>query len=283
MSNLILLNSTYIFPSEEKCRTFRGNFCGLSLKLPYAPNGILFTPAYPVYDNNTRRLIRKAYLSYGYTHFPISLCGPKVYRNIYPDWNDALINNYLYELLRDGLVPVCFAFNDSFNFNKNVDPKLVPIIVPGWENPKPIIKPVLDDTNQFYLCHKQYPKALIYWHNPPNQGTPYVDQSAWSSDPKADVNAKVWNYMVHESNVQGLLFQGQAWINNAESSISRLNDFVIRLSEGHNGWPKADLVDFEETAYYMFDMNGNYNQAIQWTTKIYKSFPSLNGYCNGVQ
>ena len=48
-----------------------------------------------------------------------------------------------------------------------------------------------------------------------------------------------------------------------------------------NGWPHPiTIVDFEETAYYMMDMNGDLNTALNWTKQIRDGL-ELDGYCNG--
>lgn len=277
----LLLTNSITSPSIIKRRTFRGNFCGLPLDLDYAPNGILFTPAYVIYPSATRKRIRDNYISNGWTHFPISLFPGPIYGNYYPNWDGRNINSCLDELLSDGLVPVCFVMRDDGVTNSLVDKRLVPIAVPKWECSNPIARPALDNENLFYVVKQMYPDALVYWHNPPYQGAPYVDPAEWHSGPEP--NAEVWNYMVHDSFVQGLLFQGKAWENNSNDSISRLNDFIDRLVNGNDGWPICDLIDFEETAYYTFDLNGSYSSALLMTDKIWTSVHSRGviGYCNG--
>lgn len=273
-----------IWPSIDKLREFSGNLCGLPLNLQYAPNGILFTPAYVVYDDATRDKIRKSYRDQGWTHFPLNLTNhSSIYRNYYPSWDDALINKYLTELLSSELIPVGFVMGDQDKeVNTHADNDLVPIVVPKWEDSAPIKRPAMDNDNTFYLVKNVFPESLLYWHNPPYQGAPYVEYHDWGLSPgDSTVNAKVWHYMVDICDVQGLLFQGKAWENDAKDSISVLTDFKNRLKDGVSGWPLADLVDFEETAYYMFNENGNYNQALQMSQKVRRNVWELNGFCNG--
>lgn len=273
------------WPSIDECRAFKGNLCGLPLNLAYAPNGILFTPAYVIYDEATRKNIRSAYKDNGWRHYPINLTNHSpVYSTFYPDWDDSNINIYLEELLGDGLIPVGYVMGDHDTVvDCKADPSLVPIVVPKWEDTHPLKYPELDQYNTFYLVAQKYPSSLLYWHNPPYQGAPFVEYADWGlqeGDPT--VNAKVWHYMVDICGVQGLLFQGKAWENNANNSLKSLTDFADRLGGGLNGWPIADLVDYEETAYYMFRLNGNYSQALNWTDYIRRNLTGrLNGFGNG--
>lgn len=264
---------------------FKGNFCCFlpGLALAYSPRGIFFSPAYVVYDNATRRRIREAYIELGYTHMPLNLTNhDTIYREFYPQWNDSQINVFLSELLEDGIIPVGFVMGGNDTEVKcKADQALVPIVVPKWEDSSPIKGPSFDKHNTFYLVKEKYPNALLYWHNPPYQGAPYVEFHDWGL-PQGDpaINARVWNFMVGQCGVKGLLFQGKAWESSAEDSINSLNDFSLRLGTGFHGWPKADLIDFEETAYYLFNLNGNQKQASAWTNKI-RSQVKLKGFCNG--
>lgn len=272
------------WPNEDTLRNFKGNFGGMPLGLSYAPNGILFTPAYVVYNDQTRDRIRKSYLDAGYLHYPLNLTNHStIYRNYYPHWDDSLINKYLEELLGDRLVPVGFVMGDQdTEVNCKADPSLVPITIPKWEDGAPLRGPNKDQYNTFYLVKQKYPKSLLYWHNPPYQGAPFVEYSDWGLKPgDPSINAKVWHYMVDECEVKGLLFQGKAWENDGGDSISILDNFKDRLKHGINGWPIADLVDFEETVYYMFNLNGIYNIALDMALHVRSSVQELNGYCNG--
>lgn len=282
---LLLDTAAQTWPSEDVLRAFRGNLVArLSVELPYAPHGLLFTPAYVVYDAPTRHQIREAYKAQGWTHFPLNLTNHSpIYRDVYPWWDDSLINDYLTELLADGLIPVGFAMGDQDSVVRcKASPDLVPIVIPKWEDAEPLRRPALDADNTFHLVKQQYPRSLLYWHNPPYQGAPFVDYAEWGL-PQGDpgINAKVWRYMVNECGVQGLLFQGKAWEHDANDSISVLNSFRERLKHGVSGWPIADLVDYEETAYYLFNMNGSSAQALAWTEKIRESVGELDGYGNG--
>jgi len=275
-----------VWPPHDKLKAWRGQFCALPMDLPYGPNGILFTPGYVVYDSETRARIRATYLEHGWTHFPLNLTNhSSIYRNYYPDWDDSNINTYLTELLKDGIIPVGYTMGDSDRVvNCKADRSLVPIALGRWEDAAPLVKPALDENNTFHLVKEKYPDALIYWHNPPYQGAPYVSYADWEL-PQDDpgINAKVWRYMVNECGVQGLMFQGKAWEKDAQDSIGVLQSFTERLRHGINGWPIADLIDYEETAYYMFNMNGSYEQAVAWTSKI-QSAPGVEcnaGFCNG--
>lgn len=282
---LLLSQSAPVWPSKDVLRAFRGNLVAkLSFSLPYAPHGLLFTPGYVTYDEPTRRRIREEYKQNGWTHFPLNLTNHStIYRNYYPQWSDDRINDYLIELLTDGLIPVGYVMGDHDTVvNCKADPELVPIVVPKWEDEKPLKRPALDADNTFHLVRQKYPKSLLYWHNPPYQGAPFVEYADWGL-PQGDpgINAKVWRYMVHECGVQGLLFQGKAWEHDANDSISVLNSFRERLKHGVSGWPIADLVDYEETAFYLFNMNGSNEQALAWTQKIRSSVGELNGFGNG--
>jgi len=274
------------WPPIEKLKNWRGQFCALPMNLPYSPNGILFTPGYVVYDEDTRYRIRQVYKESGWTHFPLNLTNhSSIYRDHYPDWDDSNINTYLTELLKDGIIPVGYTMGDSDKvINCKADPSLVPIALGRWEDSAPLVKPALDENNTFHLVRQKYPDSLIYWHNPPYQGAPFVSYADWglpNNDP--GINAKVWRYMVHECGVTGLMFQGKAWENDAQDSIGVLQSFTERLRHGVNGWPIADVIDYEETAYYMFNMGGDYDQAVRWTEKIRNAqgVECNAGYCNG--
>ncbi len=289
------LNPTFNRPSKDTVRTFQGSFGGLRLDyLRYSINDtkILFTPGYVVESDEVRYRIRQDYKAAGLTHFPLNLYNTApIYSTFYPDWDDNLIDKYLMELLNDGLIPVGSAFSDNVKTVKPVvSPKLVPAVFTGWENPWPILRPQLDSDNLFWTARQYFgPDTLVYWHNPPGQGAPYYHPTEWGYPPDADINAVVWNYIVHQSGCQGLLFQGKGWnepnahppYNGVETSKERLDDFVIRFKHGINGWPVADLVDFEETVYYCTTMAGNLEQGLAWANEIRTSVPELNGFCNG--
>ena len=274
----ILTSKTKLWkPTKEECRSWRGNFCGIPLNLPYAPNGILFTPGYVIYNDETRKRIRDAYKELGHTHFPLNLTNHStIYHDFYPGWDDHLINTYLKELLRDHIIPVGFVMGDQdTGVSTYADPDLVPIVSSKWEDPAPIRNLAHDQYNNFDKVRAAFPNSLQYWHNPAYQGAPYIGT-------KDEKNNLVWQFMVNECGIQGLMNQGTAWKNEANDSVNRLNDFIYRLEQGNNGYPKCDIVDFEETAYYMFDMSGNYNQALKWTDKIRRNIMApIQGYCNG--
>jgi hypothetical protein len=272
--------------TEEEIRDWQGNLCGLPLGLDYSPNGILFTPSYVIYPDDVRDRIRKTYRDNGWRHFPINLTNHSpIYRDVFPDWDDSLINQYLTELLNEGLIPVGYSMGDNDTvINCKAEADLVPIALGKWEDAKPLVKPELDARNTFHLVRERFPKSIIYWHNPPYQGAPFVEYSDWGL-PQDDpgINAKVWQYMVHECGVRGLMFQGKAWEKEGSDSISTLRSFIDRLGYGQNGWPApVDIIDYEETAYYMFNMNGSYSKALDMTKKIRDTFGSeLQGYGNG--
>lgn len=287
------LNALFKRPSKEIVRTFRGLFGGLVVpELQYSINNtkILFTPAYVVESPLVRQICRSRYIDAGLTHFPINLYNTTpIYHNFYPDWDDNYINMYLEELLSSGLIPVGSMFADNVKVVKPVvDPKLVPAGFTGWENPWPIIRPKQDLDNLFYVARQYFgPNCLIYWHNPNGQGAPYYNAVDWGYPPGTELNAIVWNYIVNQSGCQGLLFQSKGWIDpndpnsGPQASIARLLDFVPRFKHGINGWPLCDLVDMEETIYYMTTMAQPVSQGLAWARQIRNSVPELNGYCNG--
>ena len=279
-------------PNEDEIRMWKCNLTpdlGFNLQYgPHTPNGhtIFWTPSYVVYDDSTRERIRKAYRDLGFTHFPLNLTNHStLYRDYYPNWDDTLINKYLEELLSAHLIPGGFCMGDEdTTVNCHADPSLVSWVVGRWEDAAPIKRPALDNDNYFWLVHQAFPNSRLYWHNPPYQGAPFVEYDEWNS-PQDDpgINAKVWNYMIHDSFVQGFLFQGKAWENDANDSIEVLRSFVERLGHGVSGWPNpVDIVDYEETAYYLFNEGGNQEQALEWTKKIRDYWGSeLKGYGNG--
>ncbi len=281
-----LYNSREIkpWPSRDILRAFRGNFGGIIVpELQFGfPNKVLFTPGYVVENAQVRQVIRSRYKDSGFAHFPINTYNDtSIYHDVYPSWNDGLINTYLEELLNDDIIPVCSLFPDNVKTIKgNASPDLVPIGFTGWENPSPIINPAQDRDNLFYVAKQSYPKALIYWHNPSFQGAPFVNNAAWGHGPNDEFNSEIWDYMVYSSGCQGLLNQGAAW-ENLSGSIGRLNDFKVRLIDGQDFWPKADLIDFEETVYYLTTMQGDSAQALAWTKEIRDKNPGITGYCNG--
>src|SRR6516225_4614504 len=121
----VILSSTKKarWPSKDDVRHFHGNFGGIIVNgLSYNPfRNILFTPAYVTEPPASRANIRKIYRDSGFRHFPINLYNTtSIYHNYYPDWNDALINDYLLELLRDGLIPIGSAFADNIKTIKPV-------------------------------------------------------------------------------------------------------------------------------------------------------------------
>jgi hypothetical protein len=289
------LNPLFSEPSTDKVRTFRGSFGGIKIEeLRYSINNtkILFTPGYVVESDQVRDRIRKQYFDEGLTHFPINLYNDSpIYHNFYPQWDDNLINMYLEELLSAGLVPVGSAFADNSKVVKQVvDPRLVPAAFTGWENSWPIIRPALDSDNLFWVARQYFgPECLIYWHNPAGQGAPYYNAIDWGYPPGTELNATVWNYIVNQSGCQGLLFQGKGWkepntnppYDGVATSIDRLEDFRIRFGTGFHGWPKCDLVDFEETVYYCTTLNGDYETGMMWARQIREAVPDLTGWCNG--
>src|SRR5260221_5003560 len=258
------LSHSFKWPSIDVLRAFRGNFSGLVLPyLKYGPDfpggKLLFTPSYVVESDQNRTWIRRDYKAAGYKHFPLNLTNHStIYHDDYPDWDDKLIDKYLIELLSDGLIPVGFAMGDNdTTVNTHASPGLVPIVVPKWESPNVIVRPALDDDNYFWLCKKNFGKSLIYWHNPTGVGAPYVDAVLWGRPPGSEVNGLVWNYMVNESFVQGLLYQVNLWV---PGYYPRIQDLIDRLVDGGYFWPVCDLVEFESVAYYLFN-GGNYQIA----------------------
>lgn len=294
-----------LFPSKDELRNFRGNLCSYisGLSLPDSrelggersyPKDLLFTPAYVIYDEVKRKEIRTLYkLNFG-PHFPINCRSiVSIYHDFFPAWDESLINRYLLELWSDGMIPVCsvLADNDT-TFNPHLDSRLVKIAF-WWEDSNPIRRPELDENNKFHLVKQQYPEALIYWHNPTGQGAPYVNAAEWGRKEGDEVNSLVWHYMVDVCGVQGLLFQGNGWDykkdangNNIRGtqgvpSIERLGDFDLRLGHGKNGWPKCDLVDFEETAYPLTWYQMKQKEALDLAHMIRGTYPGLTGYCSG--
>ena len=148
--------------TDAQLRTFSGNFCGIQIPgLPY--KNPLFTPAYPIYDDVWRQVIREASRKRG-THFPISLFAGDIYHGIYPAWDGANINDCLRELLEDGLIPVGFYHRDDGMPAQGVDPSLVPIVVPMWE----MNGPLNNDTDRINAITKAtrdaFPQSLLYVH-----------------------------------------------------------------------------------------------------------------------
>lgn len=99
-------------------------------------------------------------------------------------------------------------------------------------------------------------------------------------------NPEVWNYIVRNNNVKGILFQGQAWSANDEMegwqrSVATLQDYVPRFHGNMYGLPfPIDIHDFEETAYYLFNVEGNVDQALNWTSLI-RTNSEIDGFGNG--
>ena len=280
--NLNLPSLSFSKPSFDVIRQVKGNFGGIvvpELQFGFL-NKVLFTPGYVVENQNVRQIIRSRYKDAGFKHFPISTYNDNgVYHDYYPPWDDSLINQYLEELLSDDLIPLCSLFADnSKTLKKNASPDLVLSGFVGWENPTPILRPALDNDNLFWVAKQFYPEALIYWHNPAGQGAPYVNPIDWGKQPGDEVNGIVWNYMVSQSGCQGLLCQNVGWLNSGNDSVNRLNDFVVRLINGGDYWPKADLIDFEEVVYFNTTMQGN---PILTGEPIRSRVPQLTGYCNG--
>lgn len=282
--DIVILSSSKskpIWPPAEVLRSFKGNFGGLVIpELQYGfPNKVLFTPGYVVESTDVRRIIRRRYKEARLSHFPINLYNTSsIYHNWYPDWDDKLINQYLDELLQDGLIPVGSAFADNVKIVKDVvDPDLVPIVFTGWENPWPIVRPAEDSDNLFYVARQYFKKSLIYWHNPSGQGAPYYYAPDWGYPIGTELNHIIWSYIVNVSGCQGLLAQNDGWVAGGQVAVLRLQDFAWRF-QGHNGWPICDLVDFEEVVFWNTTMQGN---PIMTGEFIRNQIPELNGYCNG--
>lgn len=287
------LDKPVINITEEELRAFKGNYCGLVIpELQYGPqrnNGrILFTPGYVCENSNVRKIIRNIYKSEGYTHFPLNIRNvSSIYRDMYPPWDESLINVYLNELWADDIIPVCSVFPDnSTDINRNVDANLVRIAF-WWEDSHPIKYPANDQYNKFYIAQSVYKDAIIYWHNPPYQDAPYIEYADWGLAPTDLANPVVWNYIVRNNNVKGILFQGKAWESNDQyegwqRSALSLRDYIPRFHGTMYGLPfPLDIHDFEETAYYLFNEHGDVNQAYKWVKQIRDSVPELDGYCNG--
>jgi len=278
----------------EVLRAFRGNFCGLPFALPSFPGrptipyGQLFTPGWPCYyelDHDLGDRILTSYAAMGLTHFPLNAWGGStqtVYRNYYPPWDDTRISTYTQKIWDAGLYPLHCVFPDDRPIvNPALDPGLVRLAF-WWEDSTPITAPWQGHGNKFWVVSQAYPHALVYWHNPPGQDAPYVDPALWGGNDDG-LNGRVWSYMINQSGVQGLLFQGEAWENPA-NSVANLQDFVDRLVHGKNGWPIAvgGVNDFEETARYTFGLGGSYAHAKELTHTIWNSIGSqLEGFGNG--
>ncbi len=169
--------------------------------------------------------------------------------------------------------------DDDTIVETHANPALVPIVVPKWESPNVIVRPALDDDNYFWLCKQKFPKSLIYWHNPVGVGAPYVDATLWGRKPGDEVNGLVWNYMVNQSFVHGLLYQGNLW---EPGYYERLQDFIDRLVNGEDFWPKCDLIEYESVAYYLFN-HGDLNNANNLVREAWKNLQpkGVIGYGNG--
>lgn len=273
---------------EGELRAVRGNICGLIIKeLQYGPTRpegrLLWTPGYVVENKDTRKIIREAYKAHNFSHFVVNIRNTNpLYRNYYPNWDESQINTYLEELWNDGLIPVCSVFPDGAkDLNPHVDSSLVKVVF-WWEDPYPIKRPANDKDNKFYIAQSAYPDAIIYWHNPPNQDAPYIDYKEWGLIEGVDLaNPEVWNYIVRNNNVKGILFQGKAW-EGWENSARNIADFIPRFHGSMYGLPfPIDVHDFEETAYYLFNDNGDVTLAQEWVEKIREAQPDIDGYCNG--
>jgi hypothetical protein len=256
-------------PTEAQLRNFSGNLCGMffpGLQYPLIRPGLLFTPGYVVENDFNRARILDQYEG---SHFVVNLTNHStIYRDYYPNWDDTLINKYLTEILKAGKLPVGVVMGDrDKEVQTNADPSLVSIVLPKWEDATPFT-----GVNTFKLVKNAFPNSLMAWHNPPNQDAPY-NSNGWD-------NATVWNKM-NEWGVSIFLFQGQAW-NDPANSIANLQDFVPRLKDGFHGYPHPlTIVDFEETAYYMMNLNGSIKQSKMWTKQIREAIPRLDGFCNG--
>lgn len=267
------------WPSEVALRNFTGNFCGLLIPGIVGPTvrpGLLFTPGYVCESADNRKRILDAY---PYTHFPINLHGGPVYRNYYPDADGSQINTYLTEILNAGKIPVGFVLTDTeLSVSTLADPDLVPIAVPRWEDPNPFTQGKASGlgVNTFRIVRDRFPKSIIGWHCPPGQDAPYQGMG-WS-------NGQVWTQMAAWG-VSLFLFQGQAWQpNGVANAVANLSDFIVRLKDGRPaGYPvgQVSIVDFEETAYFCMDMQGDVKQAQGWAQQIRSALPKLDGYCSG--
>ena len=282
LSKLLLLNQSTEWPPYNQLRGVKGNFGGIIIpELEFGfPNKVFYTPGYVCESSRVRQIIRSRYKDAGLVNLPLNTYGTKVYGNYFPDWNYKLINTYLEELLNEELIPICSLYDENSKvLETNAHPDLVPLGFVGWENPSPLGKPEFNDDNLFWKAKQRYSRSLIYWHNPPYQGAPYVNPHDWGYEPGVEFNNVVWQFMV-KSGCQGLLFQSRAW-EDLTRAIGDINDFADRLLLGKNGYPICDLIDFEETVYYLTVMNGNPLIAIELAEQVRDSVKGLTGYCNG--
>jgi len=234
----ILSGSSGVLPTftDAQLRKFSGQFCGIHLPISYKE--VLFTPAYPIYDEPTRKRIRDEYKKRG-THFPLSLFAGDIYHGVYPEWDGHNVNDCLRELLGDGLIPVGFAHRDDGMLAQGVDQSLVPIVVPMWE----MNGPLNNDTariNEVTLATKAaFPKALLYVH--------FTSGHAAGGHPESD-----WWTWAKSIGVRGLLYQDGNW-DDPQAMWDRCVDFLIRFGSGYHGWPTdIDFVMYENCAYPAF-------------------------------
>lgn len=245
------------FPDRDTLRRFRGDLCGIRIPdLPHGRDNVLFTPAYKVYDAETRARVRDAYKARGYTHFPVGAPNADVYRGLYPHvphtpdmWADMLE-----ELWINGLIPVVFMIEDLPRWDDHqaqlmpylTHPRLqelIKVAAVGWETNMFMKGDVLQKCID--LIKEHLPECLLYVHFTSghacgaDETTPGLNERGW------------WEHQIGK--LQGILYQHGPEFD-AASLQDRLQDFTIRFQNGHNGWPKGhfDTVAFEYSAYYDF-------------------------------
>jgi len=281
-------------PSTDKVRAFAGNICGyefdaLPFKADPGPESVervFWTPSLVCIDDfGLLGDLLDGYKDDGNTHIVLNLYNSSsVYRDWYPWWDEKKINKYLDFLNRKELVVVGSCFPDgSYELNKIVDKDLVHAVF-WWEDPNPIVRPALDEQNKFWVARQFFgEKVEIYWHNPPYQEAPYVEYADWGlKQGDGSINGKVWNYICNsECRVRGILRQNKCWVDGWQNSVEACQSYIDRIGKGGMYGVDADTIDFEETAYYILDENGNVDQAKQWTQKIRMACPGLAGWCNG--
>lgn len=271
---------------ESVLRAFKGNFCGIRIPgLPYGPNGVLFTPAYFIYNEADRKRCRDAYKTRDLTHFPVSLFQGSVYHDFYPEPDTSRVNEFLQELWDDDLIPVCFANSDDNQLAQGVDPKLVRIVVPMWEMNGPLhAEPFEQETKNINDCilktKAAFPDALLYVH--------FTSGHAAGGSPEAD-----WWYWARDNGVTGLLYQDGQW-DNPQGMWDRCVDFLLRFGGGYHGWPTGiDFVMFENCAYPAFWGGWTEDQCNALNKFLFDRAPAsyteagvtysgdFAGYCNG--
>lgn len=266
---------------EKVLRRFKGNFCGLRIpnlprfNTPDSARDLLFTPAYPVYNNNWRAIIRNIYKLNGLTHFPISLFPSDIYHGLYPYWDGKNVNSILMELYSSDLIPVCVEYSDNFETNPYVNSDLVKIVYPQWEMNGPCENNT-ELINQLILNTKaRYPKALEYVH--------FTPLHAAGGEPEAS-----WWYWARSVGVKGILYQHDN-DPDPKNCFDRCADFLVRF-QGMNGWPTGlDFILYEYLAYSAFWQGMSEKTITDINSAVVAMQPAsqqgytgyFDGFCNG--